>query len=527
MKNIVLKSIAKILVFTLLLSVTSCEKSSSEEIGKNNTEVKTAPNPAPTPYPATYHSGYKKELPKGGIYKDKKIFYTAPAPIYIEHLAYKFIEYTNYYTVTDFVKGIANKNKLTSHYLAKGQKIEIDKVREFAPNPKTVKKDKTFEARGVYITNVVAGSGAIFDIVAKMKKLNMNTVIIDAKDMSGVLSYKTNVPLAKQIKADNSAYIRDLKKLIEKLHSYNIHVAMRQVLFFDQILSNGKTEYAIKSKSTGKPWKEVNTLTWVDPSKKAVQDYNLAISKELAEFGVDEIQYDYVRFPAWGNTKDAKYSFDEKKIQKHEIITGYLKRAREELKPYNVIISVDVYGIIAWDRTADLLITGQKLDDMAKYVDVISPMLYPSHFFAGFGGMSSPGSQPYKLVNEGINKLRKKVDGTGVVIRPWLQSFNLKSPNYSPNYILEQIKASNDAYCGGWLLWNAGNYYVTAFQGIEKIKNKYPTQAELDKKYALKVKTEQIKAEKDKAKKLAELAKKKEIKKVDSKVNNTKKVIKK
>lgn len=467
----------------------ACDKTQTESTINSspstaeNTQVAEKPKPTATPYPENYHPGYGTKLPDGGIYKNNQIIFTAPKETYIETISDQFIDYTDYYTVTGMGEGLMKANKLKSVYVGKGQKIIIDNVRKEAPNPKTIVKPKNFEARGVYITHTVAGGGYIFKIAKEMKKLKMNALVIDAKDMDGHLAYKSNIPLAKEIGATSSRPpIRNLKKLVEMLHKDGFHVIMRQTLFHDELLGVKKPQYAPKSKSTGGPWKETTAVVWVDPSKKEVQDYHLAISKELAEMGVDEIQYDYVRFPAWGNTKDAKYSFDETKFKKNDIITGFLKRQRENLAPYKVLMSADVYGVVAWDQDVDMYITGQKIGDMAKYLDAISPMLYPSHFFPPFDGYSNPGSQPYHFLYAGVKRTRNKTLGTNVTIRPWIQAFTWHAPNYSPDYVYQQIKATNDAYAGGWLLWNAGNEYKTAFTGISKFKNKYPTQVELDKK---------------------------------------------
>lgn len=476
---------------SLSLMLAACDKSETSENTSTNaspsgaTAVAEKPQPTPTPYPENYHPGYKTKLPEGAIFKNNQIVYTAPAPIYLETISDKFIDYTDYYTTTGMSEGLHKLNKLGSVYVGKGQKIIIDKVRKEPPNPKTIAKPKNFEARGVYITHTVAGGGYIFKIAKEMKKLNMNALVIDAKDMDGHLAYKSNIPLAKEIGAtSNRPPIRDLKKLIEMLHKDGFHVIMRQTLFHDELMGAKKPQYAPVSKSTGKPWKEISAVVWVDPSRKEIQDYHLAISKELAEMGVDEIQYDYVRFPAWGNTKDAKYSFDETKFKKNDIITGFLKRQRENLAPYKVLMSADVYGVVAWDQDVDMYITGQKIGDMAQYLDAISPMLYPSHFFGPFDGYANPGMEPYHFLYAGVKRTRNKTLGTNVTIRPWIQAFPWKAPNYSADYVYKQIKATHDAYAGGWLLWNAGNEYKTAFAGISKFKGQYPKQDDLDKKMA-------------------------------------------
>jgi hypothetical protein len=167
-----------------------------------------------------------------------------------------------------------------------------------------------------------------------------------------------------------------------------------------------------------------------------------------------------------GDTQNARYSFNPDQVKKHEVITGFLKKAYEALKPSGVVISVDVYGIMAWAQPIDVRITGQQLEDMAKYTDVICPMLYPSHFNRGFAGVSNPADQPYQFMHKGLTLMNKKVGSTGVVIRPWMQAMPYKVSSFTPRYISEQLKAGRDTQATGYMMWNAQNKYETAFAGM-------------------------------------------------------------
>src|SRR5262249_17764575 len=158
-------------------------------------------------------------------------------------------------------------------------------------------------------------------------------------------------------------------------------------------------------------------LVWGDPANREVQDYNLAIAREVAELGADEIQLDYIRFPAEGDLADIAYSFDTTTTPKHEIITGFLQRAAQELNPLGVLGSIDVYGATAWDEQRDVQATGQKMEDLARYADVISPMLYPSHFYPPFDGHNYPAWEPYFFVYQGTIKSARKAAGGGAQIR--------------------------------------------------------------------------------------------------------------
>jgi hypothetical protein len=339
---------------------------------------------------------------------------------------------------------------------------------EAAPAEGTVKrKPRNFEAKGMYVTSTSVELPRFKTMIADMKAAGGNTIVFDAKDEWGIVFYDTKVPLAEKIKADKDRVIKDLKAKVAYAHSQGVHVAGRVVVFQDPILAKARPDLCPTDATTGGVWKELGKQMWLDPSKKEVQDYAIALGRELAELGVDEVQWDYVRFPAMGKTQNARYAFDMKAQQKHDIITGFVKRAYEELKPTGVMISADVYGIMAWAQPIDIRITGQKIEDMANHVDVLCPMVYPSHFNDGFAGIARPANQPYMFVHKGVDLLQKKVKGTNVTIRPWLQAMPYKVSNFTPAYVSEQLRASRDTKAVGWLLWNAQNKYDTAWAGVK------------------------------------------------------------
>lgn len=327
-------------------------------------------------------------------------------------------------------------------------------------------KPRDFEAKGMYVTSTSVELPRFKTLIASLKAAGGNTIVFDAKNEAGIVKYDSKVPLAETIKADKDRVIRDLKAKVAYAHSQGIHVAGRVVVFQDPILAKARPDLCPKDVNGG-IWKELGHQIWLDPSKKEVQDYAIAIAREMVENGVDEVQWDYVRFPAMGKTQNARYDFDMKTKERHEIITAFAKRAYEELKPTGVMISADVYGIMAWAQPIDVKVTGQLLEDMANYVDVLCPMVYPSHFNDGFAGIPRPANQPYMFVHKGVDLLHKKVKGTNVTIRPWLQAMPYKVANFTPAYISEQLRASRDAKATGWLLWNAQNKYDTAWAGVK------------------------------------------------------------
>ena len=323
-----------------------------------------------------------------------------------------------------------------------------------------------FDARGIYLTATSMAIPRFYKLVDGMKAAGLNTVLFDAKDEDGIVSYPSQVPLAKEIGAFKEGPIRDLKKKVDYLHSKGIHVAGRICLFHDPILARHRHVLAIKTKS-GALFLEKHKPAWANPYNPAVQQYMIDLAKELAASGVDEVQFDYIRYPAQGNIKDIDYGFDPKTHPKHQVITGFLQRAQSELHKMGKMVSIDVYGVIAWQQSIDERNTGQRVQDMARYTDAICPMVYPSHFFGTFDGHKHPGDEPDYFVDAGVKKLAKITNGTGVTIRPWLQAFPWHVSNFTPRYVTTEIHAARREGAVGYLLWNAGNKYDVGFAGAK------------------------------------------------------------
>jgi hypothetical protein len=202
-----------------------------------------------------------------------------------------------------------------------------------------------------------------------------------------------------------------------------------------------------------------------------VQEYDIALAKRAAQSGVDEIQFDYVRFPAEGDQKDAAFVFqkDHPGWKRTDVITDFLKHAYAALHPEGVLLSLDVFGVMAWQRQVDLAHTGQDIPNMAKYCDVMSPMIYPSHFF-GMDGYAHPGDAPEHFIGESMDRFQKITQGSGAVIRPWLQAFAWRTKTYSPKYIEVQVATSKQKGGIGFLFWNANNNYSKPYAAMPEMR---------------------------------------------------------
>jgi hypothetical protein len=294
-----------------------------------------------------------------------------------------------------------------------------------------------------------------------------NAVVFDIKDSNGIV----NIPFEHPLLGPHKSYIPDLPKYVHFLHSQGMHAIARIAIFRDERMVVAHPEMAVKSKKTGQPWRENGKLVWTDPSRIEVQEYDIALALAAAEAGADEIQFDYVRFPAEGDQKDAGFAFQKKhpEWQRSDVIADFLQRAYTALHPKGVLLSLDVFGVMAWQRPVDLSHTGQDIPRMALHCDVLSPMIYPSHFF-GMEGYAHPGDAPEHFISESMLKFEQITAGTGVVIRPWLQAFGWRTKTYSPQYIVAQVTAAKKTGGIGFLFWNANNDYSKPYVAMPEMR---------------------------------------------------------
>jgi hypothetical protein len=208
---------------------------------------------------------------------------------------------------------------------------------------------KDAEIRAIYFTGTMTGSAKGIHTIRRWHELGGNSVVFDIKDSDGSLSIHFDHPLAPKHK---NVPISNLPKFVRFLHSMQMHAIARIALFRDENIARNHSELAVQSKRNRQPWRENGKLVWIDPSRREVQDYNLALAKAVAASGVDEVQFDYVRFPAEGDQKDADFAFlkQEPKITRADVISNFLERAYGELHPMGVLLSLDVFGVMAWQH---------------------------------------------------------------------------------------------------------------------------------------------------------------------------------
>jgi hypothetical protein len=317
------------------------------------------------------------------------------------------------------------------------------------------------EVRGIYLTAYTAGQpGSLRNLIALIDSTALNAMVINIKDEQGRATYDTKVAAFQEAGAV-SIQIRDVEGLLRTLDAYGIYVIGRLVTFEDSTLPLHNPDLAVK-RPDGSLWRDDNGRGWTDPFRQEVWEYNLALAEEAASLGFDEIQFDYVRFPTDGDTRNAVFSRPNGPDNANRVlaITEFLTTARERLAPYGCLVSADIFGITLSTSIDTSL--GQVLETITPAVDYISPMIYPSHYGAGHFGLPSPDAAPYETVfgalSDGLERLSPEAKDK---FRPWLQDFSLYN-TYGAEEVLAQIRATHDLGIKGWLLWSPGNNYNVA-----------------------------------------------------------------
>lgn len=338
----------------------------------------------------------------------------------------------------------------------------------FVPLPPLEQKENPrVKAKALYLTGHTIGSASRFEqLLDLVDSTELNALVIDVKNDHGVMSYRSNIEIVQQSGANRSAPIKDIQSIMEELERRGIYTIARIVVFKDPNLPEYRNDWAIQKKSGG-IWRE-KKFAWVDPYQKNVWDYNIAIAKEAALLGFNEIQFDYVRFPenARRVDRDAYYPANDGR-SKDEAIEDFLSLAREQLQEYNVHLAADVFGVIA-TSWGDSDMIGQTWEKVSPLTEYICPMIYPSHYGRGYFGYAVPDANPEGVIRNALTDAIKRNAPLQqpAIIRPWLQSFTATWVKgyirYTDKEVRQQIDAALKLGIDEFMIWNATNRYQPA-----------------------------------------------------------------
>ena len=318
------------------------------------------------------------------------------------------------------------------------------------PDPEPVAMPE--EIRGVHVTMALASLDGKLDEYYDLTSAGLNTVQLDVKDENGEVAFnRPAVPLARAAQAARTYY--DPRQAAADAEARGIYLIGRVVVFEDPILARSRPRLAIQRRGGG-VWTSSSGLGWTNPYDERVWKYNVDVAAAAVKSGFDEIMFDYVRFPTDGDVESAVFP---KRRKEHRSVTigRFLEYARGRLEPMGARVSAAVFGLTA---TRELGI-GQRPRRLARHLDVIYPMVYPSHYGPGQYGLDDPDGVPGITVARSLRDFRRALRGRDTMLVPWLQDFSLGHA-YSLEDVQAQILAARDANAKGYLLWNPSGVYT-------------------------------------------------------------------
>jgi hypothetical protein len=310
-----------------------------------------------------------------------------------------------------------------------------------------------FTARAVHI-----GGSAIREnldsYVDMAMETELNALMLDLKDETGQVFYDTQNQVATETGAATG--LMDLGATVNEAHELGLYVIGRIVLFNDPITAVAKPELAVWDTASDTPY-EANGQYFLDPTDPEARQYGIDLAVEACASGIDEIQFDYIRFPD-ARRDSARFDGGVSPEVRTATVTAFLSEAVAVLRPMGCAVAADIFGYLT--TAPDDGGIGQRWEEIAGIVDVVSPMLYPSHYhpeFFGFPSAENPGEVVNRALADGMERLNHQV-----VVRPWLQDFA-----YGPTEVRDQISVV-ESYGLGWMLWNArSEVTVDALQPAE------------------------------------------------------------
>lgn len=320
--------------------------------------------------------------------------------------------------------------------------------------------------KGIYVTGPVAGSERMNDLITLVDATELNTMVIDVKNDEGEITWKMDTGSVLEM-GNGVAYIRDIGALMETLKEHDIYTVARIVCFKDPVFAQNHINSALR-KPDGGFVTDAYGLAWVNPYDEEVWAYLTEIAQAALDVGFDEVQFDYVRFPIGQDADAADYKVDMSVNTKEQAISGFLSYAAEQIHEKGGVVTADVFGTVIGSAT-DIERVGQDYAELGKTVDVLSPMVYPSHYGPGVFGFEVPDAHPYDTVYQALMQSQEVLgqDTDECIVRPWLQAFTATwvsgHISYEGEQIQEQIQAVYDAGYEEWILWNATCRYPAEF----------------------------------------------------------------
>jgi hypothetical protein len=337
------------------------------------------------------------------------------------------------------------------------------------PRAARIDVEKEFPVvRALYVNRFAAQSTKrMRQLIQIADETEINALVLDMKDEFG-LNFKTsNAEWARN--AGTAGTVRDLRALLDTLHAHKILPIARLVVFKDSVTARVHSDWTIRRQDNS-IWRDKQGLAWVNPYHRELWNYNIGLGEELAKMGFGEIQFDYIRFPEPYASLPKQVFPGSEGMSKPDVLAAFLKEANTRYDKLGVRTTADIFGLVT--TVGGALEVGQWWEKISPQVDVVLPMVYPSHYPRGSFGLAAPNAEPQKVISIALTRARERDQKLGITtrehVRPWLQAFTLGKPPYGPAELEAQKRGTYDAGYDGWVLWSPGSKYEPFVPALEK-----------------------------------------------------------
>lgn len=302
--------------------------------------------------------------------------------------------------------------------------------------------------RAIHVAGTLVGTQRWDELVALAEHTSVNAFMLDIKDESGRVFPTTESSWAIAAGANLDRW--DLAEVTADLHARGIFVIGRIVSFQDPVAGQSLPDLAVHT-TRGDVFSR-RGQTFLDATDADAREYALQLAAEACEAGIDEVQFDYVRYPDGdhsilvfdgGNTEDIRVA----------TIAGFLADAKARVGAA-CQTAADIFGYVTSVPHDGGI--GHQIESLADVTDVLSPMAYPNHWGPGWFGYESPEENPGGVIDQSMRDALERTAGS-TTIRPWLQDFG----GYGPDEVRAQIVAADELGLG-WMLWNAASVFTEA-----------------------------------------------------------------
>lgn len=194
--------------------------------------------------------------------------------------------------------------------------------------------------------------------------------------------------------------------------------------------------------------------THAQVTSPALWEKRWRLAKYALSLGAKDIQLDYIRYNSRtkASPENARYV--------RRVVEFFEQRAKDA----GARLQIDVFGDAAH---APSLHVGQDIGLLAPHVDVVCPMVYPSHYEP----YRERAQLPYETVFDSLLAVKRQIGNHPVDVLAYIELSNFRYRMGTAeriDYIRAQLRAVEQAQAQGFFAWSAGNKYDLLFEVLRR-----------------------------------------------------------